>query len=118
MNYDERISFGYADVGSVKLHYAKAGSGERLVILLHGFPEFWYSWRHQLVGLSDRYTVAAPDMRGYNLSDRPRRVADYDLALLTEDIAGLIRHFGHENAAIIGHDWGGWCSVEFCGQAP
>jgi pimeloyl-ACP methyl ester carboxylesterase len=65
------IGFGYADVGELKLHYAKAGDGPRLVILLHGFPEFWYSWRHQLVALSDTYTVVAPDMRGYNLSDRP-----------------------------------------------
>ena len=60
------ITFDYAQIGSVKLHYAKAGSGEKLVVLLHGFPEFWYSWRKQLVALSDEYTVVAPDLRGYN----------------------------------------------------
>ena len=65
------INFDHAQIGGVNLHYAKAGDGENLVILLHGFPEFWYSWRHQLAALSDDYTVVAPDMRGYNLSDKP-----------------------------------------------
>ena len=106
MNVDARISFGYADVGDVKLHYAKAGDGEKLVILLHGFPEFWYSWRHQLVALSDAYTVVAPDMRGYNLSDKPLNKADYAIDNLVGDIVGLIHHFGKETAAVIGHDWG------------
>jgi epoxide hydrolase 4 len=103
---DKRISFGYADVGEVKLHYATAGNGERLVILLHGFPEFWYSWRHQLVALGDEYTVVAPDLRGYNLSDKPANVSDYTVDHLAGDIAGLIRHFDPEKAAVIGHDWG------------
>ena len=106
MNVDERIGFDYADVGDVKLHYAIAGSGERLVLLLHGFPEFWYSWRHQLVALSDEYTVVAPDMRGYNLSDKPPNKSDYTIDKLVGDIAGLIQHFGREKAAVIGHDWG------------
>ena len=106
MNVDARISFGYADVGDVKLHYAKAGDGEKLVILLHGFPEFWYSWRHQLVALSDQYTVVTPDMRGYNLSDKPLNKADYAIDNLVGDIVGLIHHFGKETAAVIGHDWG------------
>lgn len=106
MNVDERISFGYADVGEIKLHYAKAGDGERLVILLHGFPEFWYSWRHQLVELSEEYTVIAPDLRGYNLSDKPANISDYVIDKLVDDIVGLIRHFGMEKAAVIGHDWG------------
>ena len=106
MNVDARISFGYADVGDVKLHYAKAGDGEKLVILLHGFPEFWYSWRHQLVALSDQYTVVAPDMRGYNLSDKPLNKTDYAIDNLVGDIVGLIYHFGRETAAVIGHDWG------------
>ena len=106
MNLDERITFGYAEVGQLKLHYAKAGNGERLVILLHGFPEFWYSWRHQLVALSDEYTVVAPDMRGYNLSEKPPNKTDYEIDHLVGDIVGLIKHFGREKAAVIGHDWG------------
>jgi epoxide hydrolase 4 len=106
MNDENQFEFGYAQIGSVRLHYAKAGEGERLVILLHGFPEFWYSWRHQLKALSDEYTVVAPDMRGYNLSDKPTQVADYDLEKIADDVIGLIHHFGREKAAVIGHDWG------------
>jgi pimeloyl-ACP methyl ester carboxylesterase len=106
MNIDPRITFGYAQVGGVNLHYAKAGSGERFVLLLHGFPEFWYSWRHQLSALSDEYTVVAPDMRGFNLSDKPKAVSDYETDKLVDDITGLIRHLGREKAAVIGHDWG------------
>lgn len=106
MNPDERIGFDYADVGEVKLHYAKAGRGEKLVLLLHGFPEFWYSWRHQLVALSEDFTVVAPDLRGYNLSDKPPHKSDYTIDKLVGDIVGLIGHFGREKAAVIGHDWG------------
>lgn len=100
------IEFGYAQIGSVNLHFAKAGQGEKLVILLHGFPEFWYSWRHQIAALSDEYTVVAPDLRGYNLSDKPPLIADYSMDKLVDDVIGLIHYFGHEKAAIIGHDWG------------
>jgi pimeloyl-ACP methyl ester carboxylesterase len=100
------IEFDDAQIGGVKLHYAAAGDREKLVILLHGFPEFWYSWRHQIRALSDEYTVVAPDMRGYNLSDKPPRIADYSIDKLVDDTTGLIRHLGFEKAAIIGHDWG------------
>ncbi len=100
------IKFDDAQIGGVKLHYAAAGNGEKLVILLHGFPEFWYSWRHQIAALSDEYTVVAPDMRGYNLSDKPLHIADYSIDKLVDDTTGLIRHLGFENAAIVGHDWG------------
>ncbi len=103
---NEKIKFDFAQIGGVKLHYAKAGTGARLVILLHGFPEFWYSWRHQLDALSDEYTVVAPDMRGYNLSDKPSGVKEYAIEKLVDDVIGLIHHFGHEQAAVIGHDWG------------
>ncbi len=101
------ITFDYAQIGAVKLHYAIAGKGgEKLVVLLHGFPEFWYSWRRQLVDLSDEYTVVAPDLRGYNLSDKPKDVADYHTDKLVDDVCGLIGHLGYEKAAIVGHDWG------------
>jgi epoxide hydrolase 4 len=102
----EKIKFDFAQVGGVRLHYATAGTGARLVVLLHGFPEFWYSWRHQIEALSDEYTVVAPDMRGYNLSDKPAKVSDYAMGNLVDDVTNLIRHFGRENAAVIGHDWG------------
>lgn len=102
----DSIQHGYAQVGGVRLHYAQQGSGERLVLLLHGFPECWYSWRHQLMALSRDFTVVAPDMRGYNLSDKPPRVEDYRMEKLVDDVTGLIRHFGRSEAAVIGHDWG------------
>jgi pimeloyl-ACP methyl ester carboxylesterase len=100
------ISFGQADVGELKLHYATAGSGERLVVLLHGFPEFWYSWRFQIKGLSDTYTVVAPDLRGNNLSDKPGSVAEYAIEHLVADVVGMIRHFDRQDAVVVGHDWG------------
>lgn len=106
MDGNNEIQFDYAQIGSVRLHYARAGEGENLVILLHGFPESWYSWRHQLRGLSDVYTVVAPDLRGFNQSEKPPRVADYEVERAADDVIGLIRHFGREKAAVIGHDWG------------
>ena len=103
---DDNIRHGYAQVGDVRLHYAECGAGERLVLLLHGFPECWYSWRHQLKSLGARFRVVAPDLRGYNLSDRPPRVEDYRTERLVDDVLGLIRHFGAREAAVVGHDWG------------
>jgi pimeloyl-ACP methyl ester carboxylesterase len=100
------ITHGYAEVNGIRLHYAEAGSGDDLVILLHGFPEFWYSWHKQLQALSGRFHVVAPDMRGYNLSDKPSRVEDYKIDRLVADVIGLIDHFGAKQAAIVGHDWG------------
>ena len=106
INLDPSIRHGYAQIGGVRLHYAERGSGGRLVILLHGFPEFWYSWRHQLTALGENFHVVAPDMRGYNLSDKPARVEDYKVDALVDDVLGLVRHFGEREAAIVGHDWG------------
>lgn len=100
------ITHNYAEVNGIRLHYAESGSGRDLIILLHGFPEFWYSWRHQLTALGKTYHVVAPDMRGYNLSDKPRRVEDYRIEVLIEDVVGIIKHFGADKSAIVGHDWG------------
>ncbi len=99
---------GYADVGNdVRLHYVEAGEGP-LVILLHGFPEFWFGWRLQIAPLAAAgFHVVAPDTRGYNLSSRPAEVADYTADLLATDISGLIRELGAESATLVGHDWGG-----------
>ncbi len=106
INLDSSIRHDYAQVGEVRLHFAEAGSGDRLVILLHGFPECWYSWRHQLTAFGEGFRVVAPDMRGYNLSDKPSRVEDYRMDALVQDVVSLIRHCGASEAAIIGHDWG------------
>jgi epoxide hydrolase 4 len=103
---ESSVRHGYAQVGDVRLHYAEAGGGERLVVLLHGFPECWYSWRHQLTALSAHFRIVAPDMRGYNLSDKPADVKDYRVNRLVDDVTGLIRHLGAREAAVVGHDWG------------
>lgn len=100
------IRHGYATVNGVRLHYAESGSGDELVLLLHGFPEFWYAWRRQLDALGEHFHVVAPDMRGYNLSDKPSRVEDYRVDAIAGDVIGLIDHFGAAQAAIVGHDWG------------
>jgi pimeloyl-ACP methyl ester carboxylesterase len=102
----DSFQHGYAQIGAVRLHYVQHGSGDRLVVLLHGFPECWYSWRHQLKALGESYTVVAPDLRGYNLSDKPPRVKDYLIGAIVDDVTGLIRHLGRESAAVVGHDWG------------
>lgn len=104
--YLSPIRHGYAKVNGIRLHYAESGSGDNLVILLHGFPEFWYSWRHQLTALGRSHHVVAPDMRGYNLSDKPSRVEDYRIDVLIGDVIGLIDHFGADSAALVAHDWG------------
>jgi epoxide hydrolase 4 len=96
--------------GGIRLHYVEAGKaiGEgSLVVLLHGFPEFWYSWRNQIPALAQAgYHVVAPDMRGYNLSDKPVGWRQYDADRLAHDISGLIGHFGVQRAYLVGHDWG------------
>jgi epoxide hydrolase 4 len=112
------ITHGYAQVNGIRLHYVEAGGGDNLVILLHGFPEFWYSWRHQLTALSERFHVVAPDMRGYNLSDKPPRVEDYRIEVLIEDVVGLIEHFGAEKAAVVGHDWGAGVAWPLAAKYP
>jgi len=99
---------GYADVGDgVKLHYVEAGEGP-LVVLLHGFPEFWFSWRLQIAPLAAAgFRVVAPDLRGYNLSSRPEGVDAYGADKLAADIRGLIQSLGAESACVAGHDFGG-----------
>ena len=115
---DGNFQFDYAQIGGVKLHYAKAGEGENLVLFLHGFPEFWYSWRYQLAALSDEYTVVAPDLRGYNWSDKPPRVEDYKIDNLVDDVLGLIRYFGNEKTAIVAHDCGAGIAWEIAEKYP
>ncbi|MBA3716245.1 MAG: alpha/beta hydrolase [Pyrinomonadaceae bacterium] len=117
-NLDSSIRHGYAQVGDVRLHYAERGEGEQLIILLHGFPECWYSWRHQLTALGERFRVVAPDMRGYNLSDKPPRVEDYRMTALVQDVVSLIRHCGARQAVIVGHDWGAAVAWELARRHP
>jgi epoxide hydrolase 4 len=104
---DSDLREGYAEIGDVRLHYVEAGDGP-LIILLHGFPEFWYGWRLQIQPLvAAGFRVVAPDTRGYNLSSKPDGVGAYDTRQLAADIRGLIEERGAESALLVGHDWGG-----------
>jgi pimeloyl-ACP methyl ester carboxylesterase len=102
----DRVRHRYVQNGDVRIHYATLGRGP-LVVMIHGFPDFWYGWRDQMAGLARHYQVAALDLRGYNLSDQPRGVEQYDLSLLAGDVAAVVRDLGRERATIVGHDWGG-----------
>jgi pimeloyl-ACP methyl ester carboxylesterase len=98
---------GYAKIGDVRLHYVEAGNGP-LIVLLHGFPEFWFGWRQQIQPLAAAgFRVVAPDLRGYNQSSRPAGVAAYDTDRLAADVRGLVHERGAESALLVGHDWGG-----------
>ena len=114
----DRVEHGYAvSDGGVKIHYATLGSGP-LVVMIHGFPDFWYSWRHQMAALSESFQVVAIDQRGYNLSDKPKGVEQYDMRLLVGDVAAVIRHLGRDKATIVGHDWGGMVAWQFAMHLP
>lgn len=106
---DERLSWRHEQVlaGAIRLHVVRAGQGKP-VVLLHGFPDFCLSWRYQIDALAAAGLAAvAPDMRGYNLSEKPHGRAAYDIRNLVADIAALIAHLGVGPASVVGHDWGG-----------
>lgn len=96
----------FVQTNGIKMHIAEQGKGP-LVILCHGFPESWYSWRHQLPALAEAgYHAVAPDQRGYGQTDRPQAIEAYNILQLTGDIVGLVHALGEERAVIVGHDWG------------
>src|SRR5580692_4347958 len=101
-NLPSDLREGYAEIGDQRLHYVEAGEGP-LVVLLHGFPEFWYGWRLQIEPLvAAGFRVVAPDTRGYNLSSKPEGFKAYGVDLLAADIRGLIRELGSESARLVG----------------
>src|SRR3984885_8795944 len=98
--------FATVQTNGIRLRVALAGKGP-LVVLVHGWPESWYSWRHQIPALAEAgYRVAAPDVRGYGGSDKPLAIEDYSIKNICADIGGLIAARGEERAAVVGHDWG------------
>jgi len=97
---------GFVDSDGVKIHYVTAGKGP-LVVLIHGFPDFWYTWRAQMPELAKHFQVVAVDMRGYNKSDQPEGVENYKIDKLVGDIDAVVKHFKVDKAIIVGHDWGG-----------
>jgi len=107
-NSTDGIKHRFLEVGELRLHLAEAGPpGAPLVVLLHGFPESWYSWRHQLAALGAAgYHVVAPDQRGYGDTGGPAEVTNYSMLHLVGDVIGLIDELGAEQAVVVGHDWG------------
>ncbi|ELY44177.1 alpha/beta fold hydrolase [Natronorubrum bangense] len=107
-------------VNGVRLHTVEAGAEDApLVVLLHGFPEFWYSWRHQIDPLVEAgYRVLVPDQRGYNLSDKPTGVRSYRIRNCSRDITALIASAGYEQAHVVGHDWGGMVAWDLARRQP
>ena len=99
----------FIDTNGIRLHTIVAGpENGKPVILLHGFPEFWYGWRHQIEPLAAAgYRVIVPDQRGYNLSEKPNGVKQYQIDLLAQDIVGLLDSLGYHEVDLVGHDWGG-----------
>lgn len=103
----ERVTHHFTENEGVKIHYTSIGKGP-LIVLIHGFPDFWYTWRQQMIPLSEAgFQVVAIDQRGYNRSDKPEGVDNYAMSLLVEDVSAVIRANGRKKAIIGGHDWGG-----------
>jgi pimeloyl-ACP methyl ester carboxylesterase len=108
----------YVKVNGVRLHYVTAGKGP-LILLLHGFPEFWYEWKNQLVEFGKDHQAVAPDLRGYNLSDKPTELDQYRMATLVEDVRALADHLSHKKKfVLVGHDWGGAVAWSFAIAHP
>ena len=117
--FDQRVKHDYADSNGVKIHFAALGKPSApLIVMIHGFPDFWYTWRDQMDALSKDYYAVAIDQRGYNLSDKPKGVEQYDMSLLVGDVAAVIKHLKREKAIIVGHDWGGAVAWTFAMMKP
>jgi pimeloyl-ACP methyl ester carboxylesterase len=108
---------GFVDSDGVKIHYVTEGKGP-LVVMIHGFPDFWYTWRDQMPALAKHFQVVAIDQRGYNKSGQPKKVEDYALPKLVEDVAAVVKHFKKDKAVIVGHDWGGAVAWAFAMTHP
>lgn len=113
------ITHSHINCNNIKLHVAETGKEHNDAILfLHGFPEFWYAWRHPLVALGKHFHCIAPDTRGVNLSDRPTELSAYEIAHLAEDAYQLIDRFSDKPTVVVGHDWGGFTAWELAKRYP
>ena len=107
----------FVSANGIRFHVVTAGEGP-LVVLLHGFPQFWYAWRHQIPALATRFRVAVPDLRGYGQTDKPPRVMDYAIATLSKDVAELVHALGEKKAHVVAHDWGGGVAWDLVSRHP
>lgn len=110
-------SSNFITANSIKIHYVTQGSGP-LMLMLHGFPEFWYSWRHQIPEFAQDYKVVALDLRGYNESDKPEDKSAYVISEFIKDIEGVIKELGYEKCVLVAHDWGGAIAWSFAYARP
>jgi epoxide hydrolase 4 len=117
VDFEDQVEHGYINSNGVKIHYASLGQGP-LILMLHGFPDHWYTWRYQMQLLSHNYQVVAIDLRGYNLSDQPKGLENYSMQLLVGDALSVIRQLGHTQAILMGHDWGGAIAWQCAIHAP
>jgi epoxide hydrolase 4 len=104
---DKYVTHHYADNNGVRIHYVTIGEGQTSIVMIHGFPDFWYTWRNQMIALMSKYQVAAIDLRGYNLSDKPQGGEYYLMRHLISDIQAVMRHLEKDKSIVMGHDWGG-----------
>ena len=104
---DAGLEHRFADNGGVRIHYVACGGSGPLLVMVHGFPDFWFTWRYQMPVLASDYRVVAMDLRGYNLSGRPADAESYDMAALVGDVAAVVGDCGEQQAIVVGHDWGG-----------
>jgi epoxide hydrolase 4 len=107
----------YIHTNGIQLHYVTEGEGP-LMLMLHGFPEFWYSWRKQISEFSSNYKVVAIDLRGYNDSDKPARQSAYVMTEFIQDVKGVIQGLGYDRCILVGHDWGGAIAWNFAYAYP
>jgi pimeloyl-ACP methyl ester carboxylesterase len=117
LNAADPLEHGFVDSDGVKIHYVTSGEG-RLLVMIHGFPDYWYTWRDQIPALAKHFKVVAIDQRGYNESDQPEGVENYAMPKLVGDVQNVIRHFQQEKAIIVGHDWGGAVAWSFAMSHP
>jgi pimeloyl-ACP methyl ester carboxylesterase len=110
------VTHSWVEAQGLRFHVAEAGAGDDPVLLLHGWPQHWYEWRHLMPALADRHRVLAMDLRGFGWSDAPRD--GYEKESLASDVLAVLDELGLERVKLVGHDWGGWVSFLLCLRAP
>ena len=113
----EKFQSQYAEVNGIRLHYVSKGEG-KLIMFVHGFPEFWAEWENQLDEFGNDHQAVAVDMRGYNLSSKPEDPEDYHVTDLIEDLRALAEYLGHQKFIMVAHDWGGAVAWSFAMRHP
>ena len=117
MHANDRQKHDFIDTNGIRLHYVSKGQG-KLMLMLHGFPEFWYSWRYQIEEFATNYHTVAIDLRGYNQSDKPKALSAYQMSELVADVKGVIESLGYSDCVLVAHDWGGAIAWNFAYAYP